>query len=60
MLERQIFDELKDSKNDYNYMIGKYDGIDIDIKRLHDRILKYHYRNYGCSIKDLEKRETKL
>ena len=54
-IESEIFQELKDSKDNYKYMIRKYEGCDIDFERLHSRILSYQRKVYGCTLRELEK-----
>jgi len=54
-IENQIFNEIKDSKDNYIYLIKKYEGLDIDFKNLHKNILSYQYKTYGNTIRNIEK-----
>jgi len=58
-IEKQIFNELKDSIINYNYLVGKYQGLDIDYSKLYNRIIKYQFKQYGIPVKELREEEKK-
>lgn len=54
-LETYIFNELKDCKDNFEYLTKKYEGAGINFERLYKRIINYQIKFYGCTLKDLEK-----
>lgn len=60
VLEQQIFDELKDTNiKSARYLRAKYEGSDIDITRLHRRIVNYQIKQYGNTLDNYAPNKTK-
>lgn len=59
IIENHIFSELKDSIANLRYIKGKYQGLDIDYQKMYNRIIKYQYKEYGMTIKELREEKNK-
>lgn len=54
-IEKNIFNELKDGYDNLEYMVKKYEGLEINFERLYNKIINYQYKEYGRKIRELEK-----